>query len=140
MNDAADAASRFLGALRFGDEKALWELFSDRARRRIIDVGEEQSLPAAMAGRIRSETASADEMTSFLADVVDGVRRDLEWSNIARLRTEVVTETAVDARVALVEPLAITLPGSPAGLPAAWLNMTREGDSWLIDHIDLPSR
>lgn len=139
MNSVATARA-LLDAMRAGDEQRLWHLFSPEARRRIIDVGEQQGLPADVAGRLRTETAPRGEMDAFLVDMLEGVRRDLEWSTLGRLDVELMSESEVGARVALVEPLTIPLPGIAGGLPAAWLTLSRVNDFWVIDDIELPSR
>ncbi|NNF65772.1 MAG: hypothetical protein HKN07_16120 [Acidimicrobiia bacterium] len=138
--NALAAARALLNATRVGDEQRLWQLFSPAAKGRIIDVGEQQGLPADVAGRLRTETASAEEMDAFLVDVLEGIRRDLEWSTLSRLDVELMNESEEAARVALVEPLAIPLPGTAGGLPAAWLTLSPIAEIWLIDDIELPSR
>jgi hypothetical protein len=139
MTTPASVAAAFVRAIASGDERALWHLFSETARVRIIDIGEHQGLPAALAAKVRNDTATAEEMETFLVDVLDGLRRDLEWSTVTSLEPEVVLEAGDTARVALIEPLTVQLPGTPPGLPAAWLTLVEAG-GWYIDTIDLPGR
>jgi hypothetical protein len=135
-----DAANRFVTALASGNERAIWELFSEEARRHVIDVGEHQGMPAILAGRVRAGSASAEEMDRFLVDLVEGLRRDLEGSTLHTLRSELMETDGARARVALIEPLAVRLPSSPPGLPAAWLDLARHDDQWQIDGLELPNR
>ena len=139
MTDPAAVAARLIEAIALGDERAVWNLFSPEARGRIVDIGEDQGLPAALAAKVRNDTATPKEMEAYLVDVLDGLRRDLEWSTVTRLEPEVVLEAGDTARVALTEPLTVQLQGTPPGLPAAWLSLV-ESDGWYIDMIDLPGR
>ena len=139
MSGPADVAARLIDAIASGDERAVWALFSPEAQAHIVDIGEDQGMPATLAAKVRNNTATPVEMEAFLVDLLEGLRRDLEWSTVTKLEPEVVLEAGDTARVALIEPFSVELPGTPPGLPAAWLSLTESG-GWHIDSIDLPGR
>jgi hypothetical protein len=131
-------ARRFLAAVREGKTDELWDLLSPAARTHVLDVGEQIGVPASIIGRMRIGTADDAVRSTFLDEVLVGIRADLRDSDLDRLEPELVDRDDHSARVGLVEPIGDGVGPPMPPLPAAWLVVSRHERGWVIDRIDLP--
>lgn len=133
--DPAQVVSAFLAAMRRGDDAAVWEQFSDEARRFIVERARRRGMDAETARALLEGSADPDLRREFLAQVMAGLTKDLEGLRLDMIVPgEPVGEG--DRRVVdLAE--AFTIPAGPQlpPLPVASLELRLEGDAWRVERL-----
>lgn len=135
--DTPEGAARiFVEAIAWGEHRRVWDMLGPEGRRTVLRVAVSRGMAEALAGRIRDGTASGREQDDFLADLVNGLRADLQGADIDALEYELGPEapTPGSTRVVLVSPLPEPALLGP-GLPAGSIEFVREGDRWLVERL-----
>lgn len=138
MSTPEVVAKEFVEAVAWGEHHKVWDLLSAEGRGLVLKVGAKLGMDDALIARLREGTAVTGEREEFLTDLVNGLRADLAGNDLDNLHAELDTEglttdSPEQARVLLVAPLpeVLQLPG----LPAASVEMTREGGQWRVDRM-----
>lgn len=134
---ALAVAESFFNALKSGDGRALWDLFSENARNYIINIGQERGMEFELASRLRAGTASDEELDDFLADLVAGIQRDLAGLDFARLALEskVEPEAPMMVRVTFLQSLGPMIDELQTAIPAGALVLSLEDSQWRLERI-----
>lgn len=134
------AAQRFLDAVLWGEHLEVWVLLSPAARGAALSVAERNGLDPVAAARGRSETWSDAEKGALLADLVRGLRADLDAVDISCITVDSVeilehpteSRTVVTLSVPSLLPSTVTLG---EGWAAGSIELVRIGPSWFVDRL-----
>lgn len=132
------AAEAFFAALAAGRARAVWEAFSDRARAYVLNLGHERGMDFELAARLRSGSASEEEMESFLQDLLAGLQRDLRGVDLSRLAFEAKAEpeAPMQVRVNYLVAIGPQVEGVQTAIPAGSLVFALEEDRWKLERIE----
>lgn len=130
-------AEAFFTALKGGDARALWDLFSETARAFIINIGHERGMEFDLASQIRAGTAADDEMDGFLSDLMAGLRHDLAGVDLNRVALEAKAEpeAPMQMRVNYLVPLGPEIAGLQTAIPAGSLLLSLGDDGWKVERL-----
>lgn len=131
------AAERFFEALANGDGRALWAVMSDDARAYVLNIAVERSMEFDLYSRLRDGTASEEEVDSYLADLLEGIRADLQGVKLDRLAFESAAEpeSPMRMRVTYLMRMDATIGGVETAIPAGSLIMVHEDGEWKMDRL-----
>lgn len=137
-DDAIDVARAFVEAVAWGEHHAVWELLGPEGRKTVLRVAVARGMDEGLSARVRDDTAARGERDSFLADLVNGLRADLQGSDLDNLQYEPDPASGIDgpdrARVMLVSPLIDPLAlGDP--LPVASVELVRHQGRWQVEGL-----
>lgn len=138
MSDApAEAARTFVQAIAWGEHHLVWDMLTADAQRLVIGIATSRGMPEPLAARLRDGTATTAELDQFRGDLINGFRADLLGNDVDTFEYE-VDEVGMEpgtTRVVLIVPVPDPRLGS--GLPAASLELRREGDddSWHVERL-----
>lgn len=129
-----ESARVFVQAVAWGEHHRVWEMLSTEGRRAVLRVATARGMPEALAARLRDGTADDADRDQFLGDLVNGLRADLQGTDVDALDFEVNDGLEPGAaRVVLVVPVPNPLLG--AGLPAASIELRFEDGGWHVDRM-----
>jgi hypothetical protein len=129
-----DTARVFVQAVAWGEHHRVWDLLSAEGRRAVLRVATTRGMPEPLAARLRDGTADDAERDQFLGDLVNGLRADLQGTDVDALEFEVYDGLEPGAaRVVLIVPVPNPLLG--AGLPAASIELHLEDGGWHVDRM-----
>ncbi len=133
-DDPAVATARtFVAAVAWGEHHTVWDMLSKEGRAVVLRVASKRGMDEAMVARLRDGTAASSEREQFLTDLVNGLRADLEGTNLDGLDYE--PDPAPEpgrARVILVTPMPA---GLSAGLPVGSIELTEEAGGWRVERL-----
>ncbi len=134
---ALAAAEDFFNAVAVGDARRVWDLFSDTAQAYIINIGHERGMDFDLASRLRSGTASEEEVDDFLGDLLAGIQRDLSGIDFSRLAFEsrAEPEAPMQVRVNYLVQLGPQVQQLQTAIPAGAIVLSLEGDEWKIERL-----
>ncbi len=128
----------FVDAVAWGDHQAVWDLLGTDGRETVLKVAVKHGMDEAAADRLRDGTASAAERSTFLVDLVYGLRNDLTGNDLDALEFELEEESPepTHARVVLSAHMPAELGG---GLPVASAELSHDGEGWRVERL-IPRR
>lgn len=134
---ALAVAREFVSAVAWGEHRKVWDLLGPEGRRTVLRVAVNHGMDEALAARLRDGTAAKSESDEFLAQLVNGLRADLQGNDLD------VLEYSPDplpepnrTRVVLVVPLPMGLAESGSGLPIGSLEMASDGAGvWRVERL-----
>ncbi|HUR19149.1 MAG TPA: hypothetical protein VMZ51_09490 [Acidimicrobiales bacterium] len=134
---ALDVAREFVSAVAWGEHRKVWDLLGPEGRKTVLRVAVNHGMDEALAARLRDGTAAKSETDEFLVQLVNGLRADLQGSDLDAL--EYSPDPAPEAnrtRVVLVSPLPLGLADSGAGLPIGSLEMAADSTGqWRVERL-----
>jgi len=134
---AIQAAREFVTAIAWGEHRKVWDLLSPEGRKTVLRVGVKHGLDEALAARLRDGTAGKPESEDFLAQLVAGLRADLQGNDLDSL--EYSPDPAPEpsrARIVLVAPLPLGLAESGSGLPIGSIELVEDDAAeWQIERL-----
>lgn len=134
---AAEAASRFLRAVVWGEHTRLWPMLSPKGRAAAISVAVANGMDRVAAGRIRDGLADPAEFDDFLRQLLVGLRRDMRSVDLENVTLAGAPSPGPeDGSVTVELATPSTLPGTEAW-PAGRLVLScgPEGD-WGVDRLE----
>jgi len=134
---ALSTAREFVSAVAWGEHRKVWDLLGAEGRKTVLRVAVNHGMDEALAARLRDGTAAKSESDEFLAQLVNGLRADLQGNDLDALEysPDPVPEIG-RARVVLVVPLPLGLADSGSGLPIGSLEMVESGGGeWLVERL-----
>jgi hypothetical protein len=136
---ALAVAERFFTAVLYGDRRGLWSLFTPSARRFILRRGREKGLPAEVAEMILAGDLHGSEAEVFLADLMAGIRRDLEAVDLGAVALSSVAEphAPLQVKVTFLQTLGEGPGPTVAAFPAGSLLLALDGDEWKVDRLQV---
>ncbi|MFN2388972.1 MAG: hypothetical protein ABR575_05125 [Actinomycetota bacterium] len=134
---ALAVAETFFRALAAGDRGALWALFSETAQAYIINLGLERGMDFDLASRLRSGSASDEEMDGFLGDLISGIQKDLSGVDLARLAFEskAEPEAPLQVRVTYLVQLGPQVADVQPAIPAGAIVLSLQNEEWRIERL-----
>ena len=125
-----DAAGKFIDALTWGDHIAVWWMFSEAGRRRIVEIGVDAGLDPVAGERMLDGSAHPDAREEFLVSLMHGLRADFDNLEGDRLVVEPTDLFGPDS--ALVD---VTTEGFLPGTtwPIGQFQLVHGPDGWQID-------
>lgn len=131
------AAELFFRTVAAGDARGLWEQFSEAARAYILNLGHERGMDFDLTSRLRSGTASDEEIDDFLGDLLLGIQRDLAGVDFARLAFEskAEPEAPMQVRVNYLVRLGPDAGDLLTAMPAGSIVFSLEDDDWKIERL-----
>ena len=138
MSDApAEVARTFVQAIAWGEHHLVWDMLTAEAQRVVMGIATSRGMPEPLAARLRDGTATPAELDQFRGDLINGFRADLLGNDVDTFEYEVddVGMEPGAARVVLIVPVPDPRLGS--GLPAASLELRRDGDddAWHVERL-----
>jgi hypothetical protein len=134
---ALAAAERFFMSVLYGDRQALWDLFSAGARQFIVRRGVERGLDPGLGASVSSGQIGGEAAAAFLADLLAGIRKDLEHVDLSDLAFDSVAEphAPLQVRVTYLQTLGTTTGPAISAFPAGSLLMILEDDRWKVERL-----
>lgn len=131
---AVETARAFVEGVAWGEHHKVWELLGTEGRAIVLRVAAAKGMDEALAARLRDGTASSVEREEFLADLVNGLRADLQGTDFETLEYVLDPEAPEPgrARVVLMTPVPELLGGS---LPVATIELSEDGDEWQVERL-----
>ena len=134
---AGETAKTFVQAVAWGEHHLVWEMLSTEAQRVVMGIATKRGMPEPLAARLRDGTATQAELDQFRGDLVNGFRADLLGNDVDTFEYDVDEDLLEPgtARVVLIVP--VPNPALGSGLPAASLELRREGDDggWRVERL-----
>ncbi|MDE0805751.1 MAG: hypothetical protein OSA99_20805 [Acidimicrobiales bacterium] len=142
-----EAARAFVSAVAWGEHERVWSLLSDEGRRTVLRIATRRGMDEGLADRLVSRTADRDERSSFLVDLVNGLRADLGGTDLDHVDFEVGAPAALDGlaaddgdlewtNVMVVEP---PQPGLASlggvALPVATFSLILDDQGWRVSRV-----
>lgn len=130
-------AQEFVAAVAWGEHRKVWDLLGAEGRKTVLRVAVNHGMDEALAARLRDGTAAKSESDEFLAQLVNGLRADLQGNDLDALEysPDPLPEPG-RARVVLVVPLPLGLADSGSGLPIGSLEMVESGSGeWRVERL-----
>lgn len=134
---ALAVARDFVSAVAWGEHRKVWDLLGPEGRKTVLRVAVNHGMDEALAARLRDGTAARSESDEFLAQLVNGLRADLQGNDLDALEysPDPVPEPN-RARVVLLSPLPMGLAESGSGLPIGSLEMASDDSgSWRVERL-----
>lgn len=134
---ALSTARDFVSAVSWGEHRKVWDLLGAEGRKTVLRVAVNHGMDEALAARLRDGTAAKSESDEFLAQLVNGLRADLQGNDLDVLEysPDPVPEPG-RARVVLVVPLPVGLAESGSGLPIGTLELVEsENGEWRVERL-----
>lgn len=134
---ALHVAREFVSAVAWGEHRKVWDLLGAEGRKTVIRVAVNHGMDEALAARLRDGTAARSEADNFLAQLVNGLRADLQGSDLdaVEYNPDPVPEPG-RARIVLVSPLPYGLADSGSGLPIGTLEMAEDASgTWRVERL-----
>lgn len=134
---ALEAAQAFFVAVAGGDHRGLWALFSQNARAFILNLAIERGMDFDLGSRLRQGTAANEEVEEHLADLLEGIRRDLAGVDLSRLMFESTAEphAPMQVRVTYLLQIAAAIGDIQPAIPAGSLIMIYEDERWKVERL-----
>ena len=124
----------FVDAVAWGDHQAVWDLLGTDGRETVLKVAVNHGMDEAAADRLRESTASAAERSTFLVDLVYGLRNDLTGNDLDALEFELESESPEPSRARVV--LSAQMPAElGGGLPVASAELSHDGERWRVERL-----
>ncbi len=133
--EAVRAAKQLILDVYRGDAASAWNSFSSEAQSAIINRGIRAGMAADIGARLLADTADDDEWAGFLADLLGGLRKDLEHLDMRRLVMEAEPEAPSRVRVLYLQEIDVAAGPSVPPLPAGSLVIVYERGEWKIDRL-----
>lgn len=134
---ALEVAKMFVSAVAWGEHRRVWDLLGPEGRKTVLRVAVNHGMDEALAARLRDGTAAKSETDEFLAQLVNGLRADLQGNDLDAL--EYSPDPAPEpgrARVVLISPLPLGLASSGSGLPIGSLEMAADDSGeWRVERL-----
>jgi hypothetical protein len=133
----AEVARTFVQAIAWGEHHVVWEMLTTEAQRVVMSIATTRGMPEPLAARLRDGTATQAEIDQFRGDLINGFRADLLGNDVDTFEYE-VDEVGMEpgaVRVVLIVPVPDPRLGS--GLPAASVELRRQGDAdpWRVERL-----
>lgn len=137
MAEASELSRDFLRAVARGDGDAIWSLFSERARAFVVNRALERGMDFDLASRLRSGTATQEEVDEYRGFLAAGLQRDLGDVDVeaVELEAEPEPDTTDGVRVRYLTRLDFAVGGASQTIPAGSVLLLREGDAWRVDRL-----
>ena len=134
-----DTAREFVDAIVWGEHQKVWDLMGVEARTLVLKVASDRGMDEGLVARLRDGTAAAAERDEFLADLVNGLRADLEGNDVDALQYEEDHDAPEPgrARVVISVPAAFGLGGNlPVGSVELAAESSTTGEAeWRIERL-----
>lgn len=134
---ALAVAREFVSAVAWGEHRKVWDLLGPEGRKTVLRVAVNHGMDEALAARLRDGTAARSESDEFLAQLVNGLRADLQGNDLDALEysPDPVPEPN-RTRVVLISPLPLGLADSGSGLPIGSLEMVSDDSgAWRVERL-----
>ena len=136
MEKPLATARAFVTAIAWGEHRKVWELLGPEGRKTVLRVAVSHGMEEALAARLREGTAGTSESDEFLAELVNGLRADLQGTDLDNLEYDPDPDAqlvAGRARVVLVAPLPpqLALPGLPVGS----VELVEDQGEWRVERL-----
>ncbi|GAC1534350.1 MAG: hypothetical protein NVS3B12_14980 [Acidimicrobiales bacterium] len=125
---------RFLDAVVWGEHLVVWELLGASVRARLLRIAVDRGMDEALAARLRAGTAALRERDLFLADLVNGLRADLDGCDLDTLETRPDPLTASGTTTPHVQVVS-ALPLPLGDLPVGSYELVVQDGKWRIDAV-----
>lgn len=134
---ALAVAREFVSAVAWGEHRKVWDLLGPEGRRIVLRVAVNHGMDEALAARLRDGTAARSESDEFLAQLVNGLRADLQGNDLDALEYSPDPLPEPNrTRIVLVVPLPMGLAESGSGLPIGSLEMASDGaGAWRVERL-----
>lgn len=129
-------AEAFLDAIVWSRHTEIWELLSTGGRETVLRIAMTNGLDRVVAGRLRDGLADPVDRDRFLADLLEGLRRDLRSVELDRLDVadEIEWIDGDTVGVGLVGPS--TIPGT-GPWSAGQVVLAIDGDrGWRVERLE----
>ncbi len=135
--DAVATARRFVDGIAWGEHHHVWDLLGPEGRTTVLRVATQRGMDDALAARLRDGTAATAEREQFLTDLVNGLRVDLLGTDVDTVVYVADPVPEPDrVRVILTAPFPEEL-GQGDGVPVGSIELTRDGDHWLVERLHM---
>jgi hypothetical protein len=136
-DEPSEAARTFVQAIAWGEHHIVWDMLTMEAKRVVMGIATSRGMPEPLAARLRDGTATPAELDQFRGDLINGFRADLLGNDVDTFEYEVddIGMGPDAARVVLIVPVPDPRLGS--GLPAASIELRREGgdNAWHVERL-----
>lgn len=134
---ALAAAERFFQAIAAGDNRALWDSFSEDARAYVVNIALERGMDMDFASRLRDGTAGDAEFDEYTSDLLAGVRADIGNLDYANLAFEAAADPHApeQLRVTYLVQMSEAIGGVQTAIPAGSLLMTEDRGEWKVQRL-----
>lgn len=128
------AAQAFVSAIAWGEHRRVWDLLARDGRRTVLRVAVNRGMSEALAGRLGDGTATAGDMDSFLAELVNGLRADLAGTDLDTLgyQDDPVGHDSDRVWILLTSPMPSMLGGD---VPVGTVEMVTENGAWRVERL-----
>lgn len=125
---------RFFDAVRDGDHRGLWALFSETAQAYVLNLAVERGMDFDLGSAIRQGTAADEDLDNYLEELLEGIRRDVRGVELDRLAFDVKPIPESPGEVRVVYLAQVDVPGreQPTTIPAGSLVTAKEPDGWRV--------
>jgi len=134
---ALAVAEEFLLKVAAGDARGMWEMFSETAKGYIISLGLERGMDFDLASRLRQGTATDEDWSGFLGDLMFGIQHDLAGVDFSRLAFEskAEPEAPMQVRVQYLVRLGPEIEGMQTAIPAGSILLSFQYDAWKVERL-----
>lgn len=136
--EALATAEAFFVAVQQHDARAIWDLFTERAKAYVVNLGQDRGMDIDLASRLRRGTASDEELDTFLEDLLAGIQKDLQDIDLTRvaLESKAIPESPFQVRVTYLVQVGVEQEGLQAAIPAGSLVLSHEEqEGWKVERL-----
>lgn len=139
LSEATATAERFLGAIKEGDHRAVWSLFSELAQAFVLNRAVDRGMDFDLMSSIREGSAPDEDFDRYLEELLEGLRRDLRGVDIPRLTFEAEPQpesTTGQIRVVYLLEMDMAIGDKRPSIPAGSVIVAPQDDgSWRVDSL-----
>lgn len=137
LDGARKAAERFFAAIRDGDARGMWALFSEDAQAYVLNLAVERGMDFDLGSALRQGTASDEDTDTYLGELAEGVRRDLKGVDLDHLvfEAEPHPDSAGHVRVVYLLQVATPIGDVRPTIPAGSLDMVQDPEGWRVQRL-----
>lgn len=139
LSEAQAAAESFLAAIKKGDHRGVWAMFSDIAQAFVLNRAVDRGMDFDLMSGIRDGTAPEEDVDRYLEELLEGLRRDLRGVDIDRLVYEATPEaesTTRQVRVVYLLEMDMAIGDQRPSIPAGSVIVAPQDDgSWRVDRL-----
>lgn len=125
---------RFVDAVIWGEHVIVWDLLGASLRARLLRIAVDRGMDEALAARLREGTAGVRERDLFLSDLVNGLRADLEGSDLDTLEVRPDPLSASGNTTSHVHVVS-ALPPPLGDLPVGSYELQTQDGKWRINAV-----
>ena len=133
-----ETARAFIEAVVWGEHHRVWDLLGTDARKTVLRLAVSRGMDEGVAMRLRTETATPDEVDRFLSDLVQGLRVDLAGTDVDNLeyRIDEPPSDGGNVRVRLCIPLPPALAAAGGPLPVGSVELGPDATGrWRVERL-----